>query len=900
MMRNSPERSSNSPPDGDDSHRAYLLRYLRFWGTNIRTDVDDEIAFHLERLVGYYVSCGIEPEEARRLATLRFGDRDRIARTMRTLANQRETAMRRTEWVNALTRDVRYAVRQLAKRPAFTAVALLTLALGIGANTAIFSAVNAVLLHPVATHDLDRLMVVQTNLPSLNLMNDPVGPGQALDLMARTDLFDASGSWAGRSAVLTEMGDPRRLAVTGTLGRFFDVFGTVPFLGRFYRPDESENGQDHIVVLSYALWQELGADRSLVDKSLVLNGDRFKVVGVAPPAFDYPRGTQLYRPFPLTPTYKQNRSQLIWNVVGRIKTGLSPEQFTAGIRTEQQRWQDNPNYGNSTQFLSVVPLTTLIAGQLRPVLLVLLGAVGFVLLIACANIASLQLVHGNARTRELAVRAALGANRGVIVRQVLIENIVLSAGGGVLGVATGALILRLMSIAGAAQLPALADVHLDGAVLGFSAAATMVAGLLFGVVPAMRAARVDLQDALREGTRSMSLGAGRNRVLQAGIIVQVALTLVLLLGSGLMIRSLRELLAQNPGFTAEHVATARITATGPRYNGKGLLTPLYEDLLNRLAAVPGFGPVGLISELPFSGNNDSSPFMIRGRAPDPSMPAMHANLHTVGGDYFKAMSIPLLKGRLFDKTDAPTPDQSRWVAIIDETLARTYFPNEDPIGKQINQGSDATIVGVVATVSQGELGEPPKSTVYYPYTQHDFYSNMYVVTRSSLPMAKIVPAMRRVVKAIDPNLPLYEPRALDERIDASLAPRRLAMIVLTGLGVLSLGLAIFGLYGVISYAVSQRTTEFGIRMALGAQPSDVRRMVIRQGVLLALAGVAVGVAVALVATQALAALLFGVSSRDPLTFVGAPLVLAAIAVFASYLPARRATRVNPLEALRGG
>ena len=889
---------SDPPPKRDDSRR----RYLRFWGSNIRADVDDEIAFHLERLVSYYVSCGVEPEEARRLATLRFGDRNSIAGTMRTLANQRETAMRRTEWLDALTRDVRYAARQLAKRPAFTVVALLTLALGIGANTAIFSGVNAVLLHPVATHDLDRLMVVQTNLPSLNLMNVPVGPGEALDIMARTDLFAASGSWAGRSAVLTEKGDPRRLAVTGTLGRFFDVFASVPLLGRFYRPEESENGQDHIVVLSYALWQELGADRSIVDKSLVLNGDAFKIVGVAPQSLDYPGGTQLYRPFPLTPTYKQNRGQLIWNVVGRIKTGLSPEQFAAGIRNEQQRWHDNPgwNYGKSNQFLSVVPLVTLIAGQLRPVLLVLLGAVGLVLLIACANIASLQLVHGNARTRELALRAALGADRGVIIRQVLTENLVLSVGGGLLGVATGALILRLMAVAGAAQLPALADVHLDGTVLGFSAAATLIAGLLFGVVPATRAARVDLQDALKEGTRSMSLGAGRNRALQANIVLQVALTLVLLLGSGLMMRSLRELLAQNPGFTAEHVATARITATGPRYSGRGLLTPMYDDLLNRLAAVPGFGAVGLISELPFSGNNDSSPFVIRGRAPDPSMPAMHANLHTVGGDYFKAMGIPLLKGRLFDKTDAPTPDQGRWVAIIDETLAKTYFPNEDPIGKQINQGPDATIIGVVGTVSQGELGEPAKSTVYYPYTQHDFYSSMYVVTRSPLPIAKIVPAMRSVIKAIDPNLPLYEPRMLDERIGASLAPRRLAMIVLTGLGVLSLGLAIFGLYGVISYAVSQRTTEFGIRMALGAQPSDVRQMVIRQGVMLALAGLAVGVAVAFVATQALAGLLFGVSSRDPLTFIGAPLVLGAIAVFASYLPARRATRVNPLDALRGG
>ncbi len=879
---------------------ALWRRYLRFWGVNVREDVDDEIGFHLEQLVDYYVSCGMSPDDARRLAVERFGDRDRIARSMRTLAHQRESAMRRTQRLDALDRDIRYAIRQLAKRPLFTLVALVTLALGIGANTAIFSAVNAVLLHPVATRDVARIMVVRTNLPPLNLMSIEVGPGEALDIMARTDLFDASGSWAARGAVVTEMGEPRRLMAAQTMGRFFDVFGVTPSAGRLYRPDESEDGHNHVVVLSYALWQELGGDRHIAGKPIVLNGNRYEVVGVAARSFDYPRGAQLYLPYAITPAIAQNRGQLIWNTVGRIRTGLSRAQFDAGILNEQQRWHNNPawNYGKSNQFLSVVPLTTLIAGQLRPVLLVLLGAVGFVLLIACANIASLQLVHGTARTRELAVRAALGAGRSVIVRQLLVENLVLSIGGGTLGLAVGAGILKVMAAAGAAQMPALESVRLHGVVLAFTAVATIVAGLLFGMLPALRAGRVDLQEALREGTRGTSLGAGKNRLLRSGVVVQIALTLVLVLGSGLMIRSLFNLLAQHPGFRAEQVATLRLSVAGPKYAARGALHPFYDDLLNRLAALPGLGAVGLISELPFSGANDSSPFTIKGRAPDPSMPALHANLHTIGGDYFKAMGIPLLKGRLFDKTDIATPNQSTWVAIIDETLAKTYFPNEDPIGKQINQGPDATIIGVVGTVSQGELGEPPKATVYYPYTQHDWYSAMYVVTRTTLPLANVVPMIRNTVSAIDPNLPLYEPRMLEERIGASLAPRRLAMIVLTGLAVLSLGLAIFGLYGVISYAVSQRTTEFGIRVALGAQAGDVRRMVIWQGVTLALMGIVVGLAAALVTTRALQNLLFGVSSRDPLTFVGAPLILAVIAVAASYLPARRATRVSPLEALR--
>ena len=885
------------PRREDPANTPKWWRYLRFWGANVRSDVDAEISFHLEELVGYYVARGVPTEEARRIATARFGDREHIALVMRHLANQRETAMQRTEWIDSMRRDLRYAVRQLVKRPAFTGVALLTLALGIGANTAIFSAVNAVLLHPVATANLDRLMVVRTNLPTMNLMNENVGPGEALDLMARRDLFDASGAWAGRGAVITEMGDPRRVAVARTMGRFFDVFHVVPALGRLYRPDESEPGRERVVVLSYSLWRELGADRSLIGKQITLSGVRHEVVGVAPESFDYPRGTQLYAPIAMTPQYAQNRGQLIWNVVGRMKTGISRGQFDAGVLGEQQRWHRDLHYGD-TQFLSVVPLVTMIAGQLRPALLVLLGAVGFVLLIACANIASLQLVHGTARSRELAVRAALGAGRGPIVRQLFVENLVLSGAGGLVGLGVGAGILKLMSAAGASQLPALSDVRLSGAALLFTGVTTLVAGLLFGLLPALRAGRVDVQEALKDGSGGASLGGRRSRLLHTSVVVQVALTLVLLVGSGLMIRSLRLLLSQNPGFTAEHVTTMKMTVTGPRYRQQGSLTPFYDQLLDRLRAMPELESVGLVSELPFSGENDSSPFTIIGRPSNPNLPTMHANLHTIGGDYFKAMGIPLLRGRTFDKTDAATPNQATWVCVIDETLAKTYFPNEDPIGKRINQGPDATIVGVVGTVSQGELGEPPKATVYYPYTQHAWYSNMYVVSRTTLPTATIVSRVRGALQAIDPNIPLFSTRTLDERIAVSLAPRRLAMVVLTGLAALSLGLAVFGLYGLISYAVSQRTREFGIRIALGARPADVQGMVLRQGVLLAFAGVAIGLAGAFVATRALSNLLFGVSARDPLTFFTGPIVLAVVAVVASYLPARRATKADPLDALR--
>jgi len=867
-------------------------RYLRFWGANVLADVDDEIRFHLEQLVAYYVECGMPPDDARRLAAERFGDRDMIARSMRTLANQRESAMRRTQRFDAIIRDIRYAIRQLAKRPLFTFVAVITLALGIGANTAIFSAVNTVLLRPLPVHDLDELLFVQANIPKLNLMGYPVDPTEAFELSAHNDIFSAAAGFHTTNPVLTGAGEARRLVAARTLGKFFDVFGAVPYLGRFYRPDESENDQHRVAVLSYEFWQELGGDKSIVGKRMELSGASFEVVGVMQPGFRYPLGTQLWIPFPFIGDNKENHGRMYMNAVARVRPGIANAQLHAALDAVDAKFHTGD--GSANYYFTTRPFVSVLAGDLRPALLALLGAVGLVLLIACANVASLQLVHGAARTREMAVRSALGADRGTIIRQLLVENFVLSIGGGLLGLVCGLAILKLLALAGASSLPALETVRLDGRVLGFTAIATILSGLMFGIAPAVRAGRVDIQSTLKEGTRSLSLTAHRSRLLQVGVIIQVALTLVLLLGAGLMVRSLRGLLTQNPGFVAERVATLRVTLAGPSAQAQRL-TQFFTNTLGRAAATPGLDAVGMVSELPFSNTSNSSPFSIRGRPQDPNGPALHANMHNVGGDYFRAMGIPLLRGRLFDATDTK---ESQPVVIIDEQLAKLYFPNEDPIGKQINQGPDATIVGIVGTVSQGELGEPPKATTYYPYTQHPWYNSMFITARTRLPLSSVVPMLRNVVTQVEPTAPIFEPLMLDDRINASLAPRRLAMTVLSGLAALSLGLAIFGLYGVISYAVSQRTTEFGIRLALGAQSSDVRRMVIRQGVVLALIGVAIGIVGGFGATQALSKLLFGVSPRDPVTFLGAPVVLAIIAVAASYLPARRATRVSPLEALR--
>ncbi len=882
-------------PAPDPDPQPLWRRYLRFLGNDVRADVDDEIAFHLQGLVDDYIARGLPPDEARRAALTRFGDRKRIATAMHALAVQREITMRRTEWLDALGRDLRFALRQLRKRPGFTVATLVTLALGIGANTAIFSAVNSVLLHPVPARDLDRLTFVEENIVPLNLYGDPLDPSETLELTSRNDLFEASAGMVGASLVLSRQGEAQRLTGTRTMGQFFPLFGTVPYLGRFYRPDESGNGRDKVVVLAYDFWRDLGADSALVGGTIELSGDSYQIVGIAPPGFRYPRSAQVWMPYPVTPQTLENHGRLITTTLVLLRPGVTPLQLRSQLEIEAEKMHPGSKNLRAEFYLSTRGFVERIAGQLQPVLLVLLGAVAFVLLIACANIASLQLVHGTVRAREFAVRAAVGAGRGTIVRQLLIENLVLALSGGALGVVTGTVLLRLFARAGAAQMPALESVHLDGAVLGFTAAATVACGLLFGLVPAWRAGRVDLHEALKDANRTSSLGARKHRLLGSAVVLQVGLALVLILGSGLMIRSLSRLLAQDPGFRSAQVSTMRLTLAGPRYADSRQTTLFYDRVLDQLRAMPGIDAVGLVSELPFSGTNDSSPFRVIGRDADPNAAPPHANLHTVGGDYFETLGIPLLRGRVFDRTDAR---DAAPVAIIDAQLARQYFPNEDPIGKRINQGPDVTIIGVVGSVSQEELGEHAYATVYYPQHQHDWYRNMFLTVQSRLPLSRILPTVRTVVKSTDPTVPVYEARTLTERIGSSLAPRRLTMVVLSGLAALSLLLAVFGLYGVISYAVTQRTTEFGIRAALGAGPSRVRAMVVREGMVLALAGIALGLVGAALSTRALVALLFDVSPRDPLTFTGSAVVLGLVAAVASYIPARRATRVSPVEALR--
>ncbi len=870
--------------------RGWFIRRLR--GDDIRNEVTDEIGFHVEALTEQFMRNGMNENDARRAALERFGDSARVAGTMRALARKRERSQRAASWLRGIERDLRYAFRQAIKRPVFTCVALVTLALGIGANTAIFSAVNHVLLRPLPVRGLDRVVFLRGSMPKLGLIDNPLDPSETLALTKRADLFSAIAGTQMGAPVLVSDDEPQRLSIARTMGTFFDVFGVKPYLGTFYRAEDSENGNHLVAVLSYDFWRQRGADSSIIGKSLTLSSGTYLVLGVMQPDFRYPRSPQFWSPLRITPEMRENHGRLGTETVARIRDGVSLQTLAHEldlIAADLHKGSTKADY-----YLSSAGFIPVFAGDLQPALIVLLVAVGFVLLVACANIASLQLVHGAARVRELAVRAALGAGRAAIMRQLIVENLTLAVAGGLIGIGVGVGALRLLAALGASQLPALDDVHIDIRVLGFTAFATMACAVGVGLIPALKGGKVDMNEALKEGARS-SGGASRNRLLNGAVVVQMALAMVLVLGSTLMIRSFGQLLAQDPGFRAEKVYTMRFVVTGPRARSPQI-TSLYDELMERLRRAQGISAAGMISELPFSGASNSSPFRIRGRADDPNGPALHANLRVVGGDYFKAMGIPLLRGRLFDATDIKGNDPG--VALIDETLAKTYFGNEDPIGRTINQGPDAVIIGIVGAVHHGDLEEPVKSTFYYPYAQKDWYSSLYLTVKSALPAATVQNIVRTELKAVDPGVPLFEFRSLEERIDASLAPRRLAMTVLSALGALSLGLAMFGMYGVISYAVAQRRKEFGIRVALGATPGVVRTMVLRQALRLGVLGVVIGLGAAFFATRALSRLVFGVSTHDPASFASAAALLAAVALFAAYVPARRATAVSPLETLR--
>jgi putative ABC transport system permease protein len=801
--------------------------------------------------------------------------------------------------------QLRILLRGLRRAPGFSAAAVLCIALGIGANTAIFSAVRAVLLRPVATPEIDRVVAVRQDLLPIKLHDIELAPPEVLDLAERRELFASVAGYVSRGFVLEQGGTSTRFDGVRTLGDYFQLFRVQPYLGRLYTADDSRGGRHLVAVLSYGLWREqFGGDSSVIGRVVRLNDAAHEIVGVLPPDFKYPRQARILLPVRIDSAFVENqRGRQYMTAVARLRDGVTFEQAQAGLQAVMASWRTKyaeSSYGVAGKHrMYLTPFVAFDAGQLRPILLVLLGAVALVLLIACANVTSLQLVRATARARELAVLAALGAERGRIVRRLLAESALLAAMGGLLGVAIGWATTRLLVALAPAEQLALRDLRLDGTVLLATLGVTIVAALLSGTIPALRGARVDLRGMLQDGMRGGTAGRERNRALHGAVVGQVALSLVLLLASGVMLRSMARLLAVDPGFRPARVTTATITLPFARYAKSDAAIRFYGDLTERLRATPGVEAAGITSWLPLrDGGGSSSPFRVIGRDTTGQGEPPHANIVAVDAEYFRTMGIPLLRGRIFQAQDdvRPTADGAMSF-IIDEELARKYFPNEDPVGKRINQGPDGVIVGVVGSVRQEGLGAAHKASVYYNYRQ-GWWSNFTVVARTTLDDEAAARALRAAVRAIDPQVPTYDVATMPDVVSRSLGTRRFGVVVLGGFALVAVLLAVTGVYGVLSYVVAQRVRELGIRAALGAGRRQVAGLVLGQAARLVGLGLAVGAVGYLVLGRTLASLVHGVGPRDPLTLVAGAALLGAAALLAGWLPARRAARIDPATALR--
>ena len=798
--------------------------------------------------------------------------------------------------LDSLRQDLRYALRQLRSHPGFAAVVLLTLGLGIGANTAMFSVVDAVLLRPLPYPDASRLVLLQGHKEGIG--NEAASVPDFVDWKAQSRSFSGMTAFAGASLNLAG-GDgrpPERLIAARVTSDFFRTLGVGPSPGRGFTAAENRPGAGKVVVLAHSLWNDrFGGDPDVVGRAITLNGEPYTVVGIAAPGFAFPSWAQAWTPVAPQPgSPGQGRRSDFLGVVGRLAPGATLKAARADMAAIGQRLERQYPATNTGWSVAVTPLRERIVGDVRPALLVLLGAVGLVLLIACANVANLLLARGAARRRELAMRAALGAPRRRLVGQLLAESLVLSLLGAALGLLLAFWATRALVGLDPAALPRLGEVHVDGAVLLFALGAALVTTALFGLAPALRLTRTDLRRELVEGGRSAG-GRGRS-VLDRGLVAgQVAIAVVLLVGAGLLIRSFASLQGVNPGFRTRGVLTARVSLPDHRYPDDPRVRAFWNDLLARLGGLPGVTRAGVTSDLPLQSGSYLS-FRVEGRpAPGPDV-VQDAVVCSVGGDYFRTLGIPLVRGRL---TDARDGSEDRPVAVIDRAMARRYWGGEDPIGDRISFDGNRwyTIVGVVGNVRTESLDRPGYPHAYLNYRQSPRHGMALALHTDGDPAA-LAGAVRAAVGQLDPTLPVYDVRTMREIIETSILRPRFDVMTLGTFAGLALLLALIGIYGVLSYAVSVRLRELGIRMVLGADRGATLRFVLRLGMAPVLAGVAVGLAGAVLAVRVLSGLLYGVSPLDPVTFVLVPAALVAVAALACWLPAWRATRVDPVHALR--
>ena len=807
-----------------------------------------------------------------------------------------------------LLQDLRYGLRMLLKNPGFTVIAVLALALGIGANTAIFSVVNAVLLRPLPFENSEQLMQVWSTNAKRGWTSAPVSYLNFADWRDQNHVFQAMAAYAEASAAFTYADVPEQLEGIGATADLFKVLGTQPILGRAFLPEDEKAGGSHVVVLGYDLWQRrFGGDPKTVGQQIKFDGESTTVIGVMPPGFHFPldrEDPEFWIPLDPEQVFNKERGANYLGVVGRLKPGVSREQAQAEMATIAQRLEQQYPDKNAGKSVRLVSLYEQVVKTIRPALLVLLGAVGFVLLIACANVANLLLARAASRQKEIAIRTALGASRTRIVRQLLTESLLLSTVGGAIGMLLALWGVDLLGAAIPADIPRIKEMGLDTHVLGFTMAVSLLTGLIFGLAPALQASKPDLNESLKEGGRGSTEGLRRNRVRSFLVVSEVALSLVLLVGAGLMIKSFFYLLNVKPGFNPDNVLTANLALPPVKYPDAKQQSAFFRQVIERVKALPGVDSASVVTPLPLSGSMMQNLLTIEGRPP--LAPGEKLITHTclIGSDYLRAMGIPLLKGRALnehDGKDAPN------VFLVNETFVNRYFPNEDPIGKRITVSvragpdepdANGEIVGVIGDVKHQSLDKEPGPECYVPYLNvPDAYMTLVVRTNSSDP-AGLSASLRSAVQQVDADQPVFDIQTMDQILAKSVATRRFNMLLLGIFASVALMLAGVGIFGVMNYSVTQRTHEIGIRMALGAQARDVLKMIVGQGMLLTLIGLGVGVAAALALTRVLSGLLYGVTATDPVTFAGVSLILAAVALAACYIPARRAMKVDPMVALR--
>jgi putative ABC transport system permease protein len=799
-----------------------------------------------------------------------------------------------------MTQDLKHGFRLLLRSPGFTVVAVAALAIGIGANSAIFSVVNTLLLRPLPYERFDELAVLwEHNIPR-DRKNNVISPGNFLHWREMQQTFvDLAAVGMTFSVTLTGNGDPEELPMQLVTASFFPLLGVKPTVGRPFTADE-DRPQSRVVVISDRLWKRrFGADPSIVERRITLEGNSYTVVGVMPAGFSFlDKTVDIWLPVGFSAQSRTPRGR--WMIgLGRLKPGVTfvrAQQDMERVHAELARLFPDFNTGWTAR---VVPIREQLTGEVRPALFVLLGAVAFVLLIACANVANLQLARATARQRELAVRAALGAGRGRLIRQLLAESSILALAGGLAGLFIAWSALRLLRAAVAEHLPIqqLEMVAIDGWVLGFTVVASLLSGLLFGLIPALTASAGGLNEALKEGGRTGS-GVRGGRTRSAFVVAEVALALVLLAGAGLLVRSFVHLINVDPGFDAARTVTMRVSLPGSRYGEASQRVQFFHRLFDRIEALPGVQAAGANSFIPLRGLGAATAFEIVGKPRPPRGEEHVADVRVVTRDFFKAMGVPLVKGRLF-REDDPADSENR--IVINKTMAEKHFPGEDPIGRKLrvywNNERDDEIVGVVGDVRHAGLHEPPRAMTYWPYPRFS-YPGMTIAVRTSGDPRAVVNAVVALVREQDPALAVSDIRTMGEIVSDSLAERRVTMMMLSVFAIAALLLAAVGIYGVIAYSVSQRTQEIGIRMALGARQRDVLRMVVGHAMVLVLAGIAIGGASGLMLTRLMRGLLFHTRPADPVTFTAVAALLATVAAAASYFPGRRAAAVDPVVALR--